>query len=328
MMETDHTIIASEARVRGGGLLLWAKVALSLALLLSLAHIVDWKRAADALAHAALLPLLFAPCVAFLGLFVAALRWSRVLANGGVRLNWPHAFRGYVIGTFYGALLPGSMSGDLLRLGYCARTTGCSAGLAAAGVLVERISGVLALVLMVLGAAFFVPSMSQALFHLGMGQMSIALGVALMAILAAVRWGPRLLLLGLPEGTLGRVGASLRAGAEGMRALGARALLELLLISAVFQTADICATLFLSKALSMNLPAAIFFAVLPLAYLVSALPISIGGAGVREGTLVLLLTRFGVGASDAATLAFLVLLNRQAVAVLAGFTEYAFFSRK
>jgi uncharacterized membrane protein YbhN (UPF0104 family) len=328
MTETNHPIAAAEARVRGGRLFFWAKVALSLALLLILANIVDWERAADALAHAALLPLLLAPCVSFSGLFAAALRWSRVMADGGVRLDWPHAFRGYMVGTFYGAVLPGSVSGDLLRMGYCVRTMDCPAGLAAAGVLVERIAGLVALVLMMLGAALMVPSMSPVLFHLSMGQMSLALGVALLAILAAVRWAPGVLLLGLPDGTLGRVGASLRAGAEGVRSLGASTLLEVLLLSALFQTADICATVFLSKALSMNLPVAVFFAVLPLAYLVSALPISLGGAGVKEGAVVLLLTRFGVGASDAATLAFLVLLNRQAVAVLAGFAEYAFFSRK
>jgi hypothetical protein len=48
-------------------------------------------------------------------------------------------------------------------------------------------------------------------------------------------------------------------------------------------------------------------------YLATVLPISPGGLGVREGTLVIVLAQFGLAASDAALLAVAVFLNRVAV---------------
>jgi uncharacterized membrane protein YbhN (UPF0104 family) len=57
-----------------------------------------------------------------------------------------------------------------------------------------------------------------------------------------------------------------------------------------------------SRSLEIHLSFAVLAAILPLVLLVSALPISIGGLGVREWSYVVLLNRVGVGATDATIL--------------------------
>jgi uncharacterized membrane protein YbhN (UPF0104 family) len=53
-----------------------------------------------------------------------------------------------------------------------------------------------------------------------------------------------------------------------------------------------------------------FLAVFPIVYILTVLPISLGGLGVREGVFVYLLTRAGIQASDAVMVSLLIYLNR------------------
>ena len=64
--------------------------------------------------------------------------------------------------------------------------------------------------------------------------------------------------------------------------------------SFVVQMAGAAAVACIGRALGITLPLAAWFAVVPLVALAMAVPISISGAGVREGLLVLLLAPYGV----------------------------------
>lgn len=52
-----------------------------------------------------------------------------------------------------------------------------------------------------------------------------------------------------------------------------------------------------------------FFVIMPLVYICTILPFSLGGLGVREGALVYLLAKMGVPASDGVALSFLIYIN-------------------
>jgi glycosyltransferase 2 family protein len=62
-----------------------------------------------------------------------------------------------------------------------------------------------------------------------------------------------------------------------------------------------------ARALDINIAAAVFGAVLPLVLVASMIPFSIGGLGIREGTLVVLLTRAGLGTTEATLISILSL---------------------
>ncbi len=77
----------------------------------------------------------------------------------------------------------------------------------------------------------------------------------------------------------------------------------------------------LSQAIGLAVSLTEFFAIIPLVYLVTILPISLGGLGVREGMLVFLLAQFNVAITDAVTLSFLIYLNRVVVGSLGGLIQ-------
>lgn len=68
----------------------------------------------------------------------------------------------------------------------------------------------------------------------------------------------------------------------------------------------VAAAYLLGNALGLPVPLVDFLAVMPAVTLATTMPISLGGWGVREGVLVLLLGRMGVAASDALALSLLM----------------------
>jgi uncharacterized membrane protein YbhN (UPF0104 family) len=78
-----------------------------------------------------------------------------------------------------------------------------------------------------------------------------------------------------------------------------------LVLSLLVQGAFIWLNALFGAAIGIQLPLPVWFLVWPLAKLSSTLPISMGGLGVREAALVVLLGRFGVPAADAVGLGLL-----------------------
>ena len=116
-----------------------AKLCVSLGLVITLGWIVDWERAARTIGEADRLPLSTVPLLLLARLVAAAFRWRLILADSQVALSFGQAYTGYVVGAFYSVLFPGVTGGDVVRIGRCARQTGCQLGTATASVLLERI---------------------------------------------------------------------------------------------------------------------------------------------------------------------------------------------
>jgi len=95
-----------------------------------------------------------------------------------------------------------------------------------------------------------------------------------------------------------------------------------LILSAMFQTTNIVAVFLLSRAMNLGLSVTVVFAVVPIVSLATIIPISLGGLGVREVTLVFLLSRFEVMTSDAITLSFLIYLNFIFVGSIGGCLQF------
>ena len=92
-------------------------------------------------------------------------------------------------------------------------------------------------------------------------------------------------------------------------------------VNALSQIFDILGSYYMSRAISLNLPLIVLFVVIPIVYITTVLPISLGGLGVREGVLTLLLARVGIPASDAITFSLALYLNRVIIALLGGFLQ-------
>jgi Uncharacterised protein family (UPF0104). len=72
--------------------------------------------------------------------------------------------------------------------------------------------------------------------------------------------------------------------------------------------------------LKMELDFSVFLFIIPIVIIVSNIPISIGGIGIRENTLFILLSKFGVDPARATFFSLLILFVIIATALLGGIT--------
>jgi uncharacterized protein (TIRG00374 family) len=242
--------------------------------------------------HAGTLVFFFAAlAITFGGFVLSAWRWHRVLAVFDVDVPLRTLLSHYLAGQFVGNVLPSTIGGDVLRVSRASKTTG-SSDVAFASVAIERLTGFVALPLLTLLGILIRPS----LLDVPHAWISILISVTTVGALLVI-----LFVAGHPD-LAGRfashenwmrfvgavhVGVS-RLHREPRRALG-------VLVAAVsYQASVVVAVWCAVHALGVSVPDAAVLAFVPAVAMAQVLPFSLGGLGIREGLLVLLLHPLGV----------------------------------
>jgi uncharacterized protein (TIRG00374 family) len=232
--------------------------------------------------------------------FVMSLRWYLLLAARGRRdpgLWW--LFETYSIALLMGQILPTAVGGDAVRAIDLARRTGARAE-AVSSVLVDRVVGLAAL-----GARAACGALAG-----GTGidrGTAIALGlgvVAATAVAAAALFSRRfqpLLRRLAPVAAKLRVEAPLRALYHALHAYrGHPASLAWVFLLGVFaQGLRAVSIYFLAVGMNLDLGFATLLVLCPILFLVTIVPVSLNGIGLREATFVVVLAGADVGREDA-----------------------------
>ena len=223
-------------------------------------------------------------------------RWHRIVQRLGGRLPAGQAIRWVYIGLFFNQALPTSVGGDVVRVHYLSRA-GSAPGLAFASVAIERGTGV---ALMAVMATLCLPAVWGV-----MGPHSARLALALtgpgiVAALVLLAFGSGLLPGWLPSA----VAMPLAAFAKGLRQFIAcpLALAEISVLGLASTLAALWAAYLLGHELGIELPFAAYVTLATGAVLMSVLPISLGGWGVRESVMVALFGSVGVAPERALAL--------------------------
>src|SRR3954447_1765874 len=95
--------------------------------------------------------LALAIAVTFLQIFLGVLRWHEISAECGAPLETRQAMRFYVIGTFFNQTLPSSIGGDAVRLWLVARS-GAGWRAATYSIFVDRAIGLIALAIIIVAS--------------------------------------------------------------------------------------------------------------------------------------------------------------------------------
>ena len=230
--------------------------------------------------------------VAFLcGHALAAAKWWFLLDRC---VPFPVALRAHFAGLAANLCLPGVAGGDVVRASLVHRLMGDGARLAA-GSLTDRLLDMLALVLLSVAGLMLLQGKvgtTYLAFKL-LVPFAVALGCTFYIAPALISWiytrAPSLPARNL----MTRIGAAF--GALGQRPLR---LCLVTSMSALIQAGFILLAVQLAKDVGLNLPLAAWFFAWPLAKIVAVLPVSLGGLGVREASLAVLLTGFGAAAAD------------------------------
>lgn len=239
-----------------------------------------------------------------LGNLFAAFRWKAVLKPKQINPPIYILIKYYFIGYFFGLLLPLSIGGDIPRAFYLYKYTQ-KQDESISSPIIERVGGVLVML-------FFG---SYALFEKFSDMQNNGVKFLLVGIGFILVGGGMFFML--PDSVFFRfksienklLGALLGAvrSIHSYKAYPG-ALLTALFLSFLFQTVNILAVYFIGIAVGLKLPLVDYFVVVPIAWFASLLPISLGGIGIREGTLSYLLVVYGSTPEQAGLTSFLYLI--------------------
>ena len=277
----------------GSGLLVWVLTR------------VELKEVGRLLVNASALALLLATGVQFLRLPAGGLRWRMILQCHGVAPSVGFLTRLNLVAAFFSQALPTAAGGDLIK-GVLLNRAGVRPEQTVASILFDRASGIAAAFAMAGLAAFLVPFDGQPL----RGVMAL-IGVVCISL-------PVIPLIARPlTAMLERVRSRCRSKAiasaahtiELMLAYCGRwrFLFRILGVSLLFQVGGVLSVYALARAIGAEAPLESFFIFLPLVWVITMLPVSISGIGLRESAFVWLFAEVqgSMGRDEAVAVALL-----------------------
>lgn len=229
-------------------------------------------------------------------LLLTGIRWNFVGQLVGAQLALAQALRLVLIGQFFNQLLPSSIGGDAVRV-WLASREGLPLGRVASSIFCDRAAGLVVVVL--------VASLSMLLLPVVGGGHIPAVGGLVNFLVASTVVGLLILLL------LGEKVAELLQGFRLSRPLGVlvrdiRIVLfsnirsiQIVGISTVVQVLMVLVVFFFAKGINADLDFAYGLVLVPIIMLVSMMPVSFAGWGLRESAMVIGLGFVGIAAVDA-----------------------------
>ena len=303
-------------------LIFFIRLGVSVGLLIYLASILDWNRSIYVINHSNLLLLTTAPCLFMVGYGFASLRWKVILSENKIIYSYWKSISSYMIGGFYNIFFPGVIGGDTIRIWRCAEQSKADYVTVTSTVILERTMGLIAL-LSIAHIANLILIRIYSLFFPGIdlyAYLSLT-SVLIIAGLIIVLTFRRRILQKIPMECESRFCAFLNNCIKTILETRLIILCYVFILSILFQFFDIIVTYVIAKAIGIVIPFVVVAAIVPVVYLMTILPISLGGLGVREGTFVILLSGFGIISSDAIMLSFFVYFVRISVGVCGGLIE-------
>jgi len=280
----------------------WIRVLVTLALLTVLAVRADWRDMGRTVGQVSPVSVLWALLIYGAAQLISSLRWAAFATHLGVSQPLAQYGRLYCIGMFCNLFLPTSVGGDVVRALRLGSVSG-RPGEAAKSVLADRLSGLAILLLFATFALAFVPE----------------------GIPSGVRWTIWVTTLVSACAALGcRHLPPGFARLPGVRFIVESVVLLLdhpgtfvltTLLSIGVQGLNVMLVWVLGRSLGLPIPPLFYWILVPTVSLLTMLPLSLNGMGVREGATVLLLAPFGVSTGQAITLSVIWFMVMSAISV-------------
>lgn len=289
-----------------------AKLAISFALLYFAVGRVNFSILAERLARLEIGWLLAAIAIVGMQTVVVALRWREVGRVCGFELPVGRAFRFTMVATFFNQTLPSTVGGDAARI-WLAASDGAGWTKATYSVLIDRVGGVLTLAIIVLVCMPWSFQLIQnpigraALLLIGIGCI---VGPAVFVACGYLRWAL------LERWWLTQHFVSAAQIARGL--LTTRTGILVLAFSVAIHMSTVLTAFCAARSVAAPFELVYSLLLLPPVALISTVPISIAGWGVRESTMVLAFAYAGLPEGDGLLVSVLLGVAMFAVGVVGG----------
>lgn len=278
--------------------MLVVKLSVSLLLLAGMLYFVDIHQILEHLTSIGLSAILLAWLYYGLCQLFSAHRWQLLLKAKNIQVPLQKLFSFYMVGMFLNNFMPGAVGGDVVKAFDLYRYTR-DVKASAATVFLERFTGLIGLtVIAAVSLVFSFAFISSWLIFLAvMGSVLFLLGVSL------VLWSDKFFRgISLLYQTLlpVKVGQKLNDIHEAIYSFRAhkKTLLITVLYSLIIQLLFAMYYGLAAKVLGIEVQFFYFVLFLPIITIVTMIPLSIGGLGIREAAMVLLFNEVGIAAED------------------------------
>lgn len=312
MKKTSRGLLEkARALPRPGPAKLTLRIVVTLSIFVLILRHIDVAQVWRILANASPLLLLAALILQFGSATLSAFRWQLIMRNLRFGLSVSFYLRSYYKAMFFNQGLPTSIGGDALRVLDVA-VRGFRKRDALFGVMLDRVAGLAALLVMNLAGFMLGPGMlPDALYKLTL--IAVVVGLAAYVVMSLLRFLPTIEAYpGL--GVLRALAERLHRAFLSHRAMlfGSSLLIPLLALLSFYAT---------GSALGLRYDLLTYVVIVPPAIILTLVPVSLAGWGVREGALVGLFSF--IGADKAVILTMSVLYGlMQIVVSLPGFIIY------
>jgi glycosyltransferase 2 family protein len=231
-------------------------------------------------------PLWLIPAFACFGLVLVcgAFRWQLLMRVQGISLPWFRVWQLVMIGMFYNLFLPGGTGGDLVKIFYAVREAPRSKSAVFLSVVVDRIAGMLALILVSLGVflVFYKELTALPMVRAFTLAVCVIFAATLVLVVIGLVVDRFHLAAKIPTRMPGHAAIIDTARAFSVYARDWKAVAAAVLISLPLNLFIFGGAIFAATAFPGNPGPAAMTSVIPVVNTISALPISLAGIGVRE----------------------------------------------
>lgn len=267
---------------------------------------VRWSMVTDAISHLVAHPLWLAATLTLVlaCLLCGALRWWTALQGLGVPISHGRAAALFLVGHFFNGFLPGTTGGDVARALYVARATPQRGPEAVMSIVVERLAGVVMLLLLTIAGLLASPARHH--LHVALAMLAGS-AAAILAMLLALPDMPHFAAWPLLRRVAGhpRFGPLVARLYAALRLCRTRPVLVLDLLgwSLLQHACAVASWLTLAWGLGVTFQTVPFLLLVPALLTAQMIPLTPGGLGVRESAAVALLPAAGVPAHAAVLIA-------------------------
>lgn len=288
----------------------YIRIAVSAVLLAWIAWRTDWSVVGGKFANLNVGMWLAAAGALVLGQFVSARRWQLFAQELRFDRTLPQYSAYYFIGMWFNLSLPTSVGGDVVRVWYLDGKSGRKLA-ALASVFLERLNGLLVLIAVACVGILIAPSLVApnelpGWIHLSVWSVAGGAVLGMLSLPLLQRW--RVIPLQRRE-QLATVLGLLRVP---------KVIAWATLMSVLVQGLGVVSVWCVGVSLGLDIPLAYYCILGPMVSLLTLLPISVNGMGVREQGTIVFLAPLAIDASSATTLAFLWFAVSVAVSLLGG----------
>jgi len=235
-----------------------------------------------------------------------AWKWIILLRAQGSQVSFRDITELTFISTFFGLFLPSILGGDVVRA-YSLTKNISNANLSISSVLIDRTVGISSMMAISLASALGAYSyIAEPRVLMVVFLFAGVFGVFLLLVFSPS--GPKLLEKLLPFKKSGTLREKLKGIYDSFLQFKAykTVLLYAIALSLIVQIMRIVGVYISSLALNLSTGFVYFLIFVPLTIILSLLPVSIAGIGIREGAFIYFFTKVGMTSSGAFTLALLI----------------------